>query len=283
MKENVYKLIGEKVPNMSKAQKKIAVYMLENPHSAPFLTVGKLAKMAGVSEATVVRFATFLGYKGYNELQQHMYDSVEKQLNTVERLQMSRSIYHKETEKGIYEIFEDDMANIQTTMETLDLGEFETAAHYLLEADRIFIACNRSAVSLGAFLHYYLKLIFDHSEMVHSSESAFDSMYDLNEKDVVVGLSFARYTRSTVDIVSHAEKQDAKIIAITDSHLSPVTQFADVSLIASSKMPSFMDSFVAPLSLINALIAYIGQQRPEEIDKRLKQYEQLWDQYDVFY
>ncbi|MUK89386.1 SIS domain-containing protein [Ornithinibacillus sp. L9] len=279
---NVLKTIAEKVPSMSKSQKKIASYILENPHSAAFLTVGKLAKITGVSEATVVRFANFIGYAGYNELQQYMYDSVEKQLNTVERLQMSRSVY-SEQEQGIYEILEDDITNIRATMENINIEEFQKAADYILNAKKIYIVANRSAVSLGVFLQYYLDIIFGNSELVSSSESAFERIYQLNENDVVIGISFTRYTKSTIDIVSHANKKQAKIIAITDSLLSPITQYANVSLQATSKMPSFLDSFVAPLSLINSLIAFIGKQRPDEINQRLENLEDLWDQYDVFY
>ncbi|SHF70509.1 MurR/RpiR family transcriptional regulator [Ornithinibacillus halophilus] len=281
-KANVINTITDKLPNMSKSQKKIATYILENPHSAPFLTVGKLAKLAQVSEATVVRFATFLGYSGYNELQQHMYDAVEKQLNTVERLQMSRSVY-SETEKGIYEIFEDDIANIQTTMENLTLEDFQMAANYILGAKKIYIVANRSAVSLGTFLQYYLNIILGNSQLITSSESAFEQIYEINKDDVVIGVSFARYTVSTIDVVSHAHKKGSKIIAITDSLMSPINQYATVSLHASSKMPSFLDSFVAPLSIINALIAYIGKQRPKEVNDRLENLEKLWDEYHVFY
>ncbi|MEC5422549.1 MurR/RpiR family transcriptional regulator [Virgibacillus sp. C22-A2] len=279
---NVLNMIADKMPEMSKSHKKIAAYIVKNPHSAAFLTVGKLAKQAAVSEATVVRFVTFLGYSGYNELQQYLYDSVEKQLNTVERLQMSRAVY-SEAEKGIYEIFEDDITNIRSTMENLNLDEFHEAANYILEAENIYIVANRSAVSLGVFLQYYLDIIFGNSQLVSSSESAFERMYPLTKKDVVIAISFARYTKSTIEIVSHAQDKEAKIIAITDSLLSPITQYATVSLHASSKMPSFMDSFVAPLSLINTLITHIGKHKSEDIDARLEDLEVLWDQYDVFY
>jgi len=279
---NVYKTISNCYSDMSKSQKKIATYILENTYSAPFLTVGKLAKMSDVSEATVVRFATFLGYEGYNEFQQYMYDSVEKQLNTVERLQMSRDIYD-DKEKGIYEVFEDDMTNIQMTMENLNLKDFEKAASYFLKANNIYIVASRSAVSLGSFLHYYLDIMFGNSKLIHSSETAFEQLYDLKDNDLVVGLSFARYTKATLDIVTHVKKREVPIIAITDSLLSPITQLATISLIASSKMPSFLDSFVAPLSIINALITYLGKQQTEPINKRLKDLEQMWDEHSIFY
>ncbi|GAB3797112.1 MurR/RpiR family transcriptional regulator [Virgibacillus kimchii] len=279
-KQNVYALIAEKLPEMSKSQKKIAEYILENQHSVPFLTVGKLAKLTQVSQATVVRFATFLGYTGYNELQQFMYDSIEKQLNTVERLKMARSVH--DTSSGIDEIFENDIANIRSTMENLNTEDFKKAANYLMDAETIYIVANRSAVSLGVFLHYYLEIIFGNAELVQSSESAFERMYNLNEKDVVIGISFARYTKSTVEIVTHAKEKGANVIAITDGLLSPVTRTATISLFTQSKVPSILDSFVAPLSLINTLINYIGKQMVDEIDERLEKLEQIWDRYDVF-
>lgn len=279
---NVYKKIASQIPNMSKSQIKIANYILKNPHSVPFLTVSKLAKMAEVSEATIVRFAHFLGYSGYNEMQQLMIDSVEQQLNTVERLELSRKVYNK-TEQSVYEIFQDDMKNIQATMENVNMEDFKQAVQYLLEAKKIYIVANRSAVSLAIFLQYYFDIIFGNSELVHSTESAFERIYNVNKGDVVIGITFARYTKSTIDVVSYAHQRQATIIAITDNLLSPITSYADISLFSSSQMPSFLDSFVAPLSLINALIAYIGKVKHAEIDKRLENLEDIWDHYDVFY
>lgn len=279
---NIYKKIAAEIPNMSKSQLKIANHIIKNPHSVPFLTVGKLAQIVEVSEATVVRFANFLGYSGYNELQQIMIDSLEEQLNTVERLEMSRKVYD-ETEKGIYEIFEDDIKNIQSTMDSINIEEFQKVAHDLLKAEKIFIVANRSAVSLGTFLQYYLEIILGNSELVHSTESAFERIYNVNKHDVVIGISFARYTKSTLDIVTYAKQKEATIVAITDNLLSPIVPYADVSLFSSSQLPSFLDSFVAPLSVINSLITYIGKIKHKEIDQRLEKLEEIWDEYDVFY
>lgn len=277
-----YNLINEKRKDMSKSQHIIADYILENPHSIPFLTGAKLAEITGVSEATVVRFASFLGFSGYNEMQQQLAASIERRLNTVERLAMSRDEY-TETEKVIYDHFNEDIKNIQTTMEELNIDDFEQAANYILEAERIYIIANRSALSLGTFLQYYFNIIFDKSELVHTTESAFDHIHDVNEKDVVVGISYARYTKSTLDVVSYAKNKGAKIVALTDNLTSPITAYANISLFASSNMKSFLDSFVAPLSVINTLIAYIGNKQEEKTEERLKSFEQLWNRYDVFY
>src|SRR5690625_4565165 len=244
---------------MSKSHHIIADFILENPHTIPFLTIAKLAEMTGVSEATIVRFATFLGYKGYNDLQKQLAVSIERQLNTVDRLTASHEAF-SETEKAIYENFNDDIKNIQTTMQRLNISDFERAAESILQAERIYIVANRSAVSLGTFLQYYLDLIFGKSELIHTTEAAFDRVYNVNDEDVVIGISFARYTKSTLDIVSYVVEKDAKVIALTDELHSPITAYAHVSLFASSKMPSFIDSFTAPLSLINTLITYISNQ-----------------------
>lgn len=279
---DVYRHIAAQRPHMSKSQKKIAEYILENPNAVPFYTVSKLAKMTGVSEATIVRFATFLGYSGYPEMQQYMLDSVEKQLTTAERLEMSKSVYNEE-EKGIYEIFQDDIANIRTTMETLDVTALQRAADTLLSRDKIYIVASRSAVSLGFFLHYYLDMMLGNCEMVQAADSVYERLESLNQNDVVVGLSFARYTRKTIDIVSFAKDRGAATIAITDNLLSPLVPFSDITLLSSSQMPTFLDSFVGPLSLINALIAYVGKQKGQELHRRLNKLEDIWERFDVFY
>lgn len=281
-KEDVYKTIASLRDEMSKSQRKIADYILKKPHSVPFITGAKLAKLTGVSESTVVRFATFLGYNGYNDLQQQLAISAEKQLNTVERLQMSRSLY-SETEKTIYDVFNSDINNMKQTMKNLNIDDLENAANYILNAKNIFIVANRSAVSLGSFLQYYLDIIFGKSELIQTREQAFDRIYNVDERDVVIGISYARYTKSTLEVVSYAKERQAKIIALTDQLNSPITTYADVSLFASSKMPSFLDSFVAPLSLINTLITYIGTHKQINIDERLENFENIWDYYDIFH
>src|SRR5690625_141954 len=281
-KMNVYKKISSSRDQMSKSHHIIADYILENPHSIPFLTIAKLAEMTGVSEATIVRFATFLGYEGYNDLQKQLAISIERQLNTVERLTASHETF-SESEKAIYENFNEDIKNIKTTMQQLNTEDFERAAESILRAERIYIVANRSAISLGTFLQYYLNIIFGKSELIHTTEAAFDHIHEVNEKDVVIGISFSRYTKSTLEVVSFAAERNATIIALTDHFRSPITAYATVSLFASSEMKSFLDSFVAPLSMINTLIAYIGNKERDNIKARLENFEQIWDKYDVFY
>ncbi|HJV45722.1 MAG TPA: MurR/RpiR family transcriptional regulator [Bacillota bacterium] len=280
--QDIYQKISRKMSAMSKSQLKIADYILENKNTVPFFTVGKMARMTGVSEATVVRFATFLGYTGYPELQQYLQDALQKQLTTVERLDLSQQVYERE-EKGVYEVFQDDMANMKATMENLDLVSFKKAVEALLKAQRIYIVANRSAVSLGVFLQYYLNIILGNAELLQTVESATDYLNKLSQDDVVLGISFSRYTNSTVEIFSYAWDVGAKTIAITDNHFSPLIKHAHISLTAASQIPTFIDSFVAPLSLINALITMVGREKGEEFSNRLLSLEKIWERFDIFH
>ncbi|TCT25477.1 RpiR family transcriptional regulator [Melghiribacillus thermohalophilus] len=281
---HIYRYIAEKIPDMSKSQEKIAKYILKNPNTVPFLTVGKLARMVGVSQATVVRFATFLGYSGFPEFQQDLQDSLKKQMTTTERLQMSDMIYKgNKSEKMIVEIFQDDITNIQSTIEQLDIPSFEKAVQALLDARKIYIVANRSAMSLGIFLEYYLRIMLDNVEFITSYELISEKFNNLNKKDVVVGISFPRYTKSTVNSFAFARERGATTIAITDNLLSPLIPNADIPLTASSRMPSFIDSFVAPLSLLNALISQIGRSKKVDISKKLDELENMWEHFDIFY
>lgn len=279
--ENVYQQIAGKMSGMSKSHVRIATYILENQTTAPFLTVGKLAKMAGVGDATVVRFATTLGYSGYAEMQQFMQSSVQKQLTTTERLKMSEEVYDKKS-SGVYEVFQDDISNIQATMEKMDEQAFHQAVDSLVRARKVYIIANRSATSLGVFLHYYLNIILKNSELLQSVEASAEKLSDLEEEDVVIGISFSRYTKSTIQMFSYAREKKAATIAITDNLLSPLVPHADIPLAASSQMPSLIDSFVAPLSLINALITFVGKEKQVDIHERLDVLEGIWDHFGVF-
>ncbi|UAC49551.1 MurR/RpiR family transcriptional regulator [Bacillus aquiflavi] len=278
----VYKLIANKLPEMSKSQRKIAKYVLSNTESVLFFTVGKLAKMAGVSEATVVRFATFLGFSGYSKWQKAMQESVKRQLTTVERLQLSDDVYEKE-DKAIYEMFHEEIERIQTMADQFNAAAFDEAVQSIIKAERIFIIANRSAVSLGAFLEFYFDLMFQNTELIRNPHGISEKLFRLNKNDVVIGLSFARYTQNTIEAVSFAKDRGTKVIAITDHLLSPLIPFADVALTAPSEMPSFIDSFVAPLSLINALITAVGRKKRTEIEQHLENLEEVWERFHIFF
>lgn len=280
MTNNVYSIISENLPNMSKSQRGIAKYIMSNTESVPFFTVGQLAKNVGVSEATVVRFATFLGYSGYPEFQKALQEAVRKQLTTVDRLRISDDVYKEN--KAIFEIFQEDISRIKSMARQLDVDAFHQAVDLIVNAKRIFIIANRSAVSIGSFLEFYFDVLFENTELIRNPYGISEKLFRLNEDDVVVGLSFSRYTRNTVEAVSFAKDRGAKVVAITDHMLSPLKPYADVTLTARSDMPSFIDSFVAPLSLINALIVAIGKRKRGQIEKHLEELEEVWDRFNIF-
>src|SRR5699024_11077810 len=194
-------------------------------------------------------FANFIGFSGYNDFQKNLAHSVEKQLNTVDRIKMSRSV-HSESERSIFDVFEGDIQNIKATMNNLNHTDIQNATEKIIQATHVYIVSICSSISLGTFLQYYLDLLFGKSELIHTTASAFDRIHNVNEDDVVSGIIFARYSQSTLDILSYANERGASIIALTDEFTSPITAFADISLFSSIKMPSFLDSFVAPLSVI---------------------------------
>ncbi|MGG2089010.1 MurR/RpiR family transcriptional regulator [Priestia aryabhattai] len=280
--ENVYKHIAEQMPTMSKSNLRIAKYILENPNTVPFLTGDKLAKITEVSPATVVRFSTFLGYSGYPELQQYMQNSAQQQLTTTERLKISKEVYDDQ-DQSVYDIFLDDISNIRSTLDRLDIKVFKSAVESLTKAKRVYIVANRSATALGVFLQYYLQFLLEQVELIHSIENVSERIFDLNEDDVVIGISFARYTKSTLKVLSYAKEKEATTVAITDNLLSPLIPYADIPLTASSQMPTFIDSFVAPLSLINALIISVGKEKEEDFQDKLESLEEMWDKFNIFY
>lgn len=279
---DIFKEMSKKREKMSKSHHIIADFIVENPHRLPFLTTAKLSSITGVSEATIVRFATFLGYEGYSDLQRQLMQSVERQLNTVERLRVSQDQFTV-NEKAIFDNFQADIQNITRTMEQLHIPSFEKAADAIIRAERIYIVSNRSALSLGTFFHYYLNILFGNVTLISTTEGAFDAIHDVGEADVVIGISYARYTKSTLQAVSYAASAGATIVALTDYYHAPITAYADVALFAASEMNSFLDSFVAPLSIINTLIAFIGNKHPDMVEERLKKFEAMWNKYDVFY
>lgn len=280
--KNIYQLIAEKISSMSKSQQKLASYILNNPNTVPFHTVATLSKQAGVSEASVVRFAVFLGYSGYRELQNQMRNSVQAQLTTKDRLKMSSQVYD-DSNQAIYDILKDDIANIKITMENLDPVAFSNAQNLLLNAKEIYISANRSAASLGLFLQYYLDIILSNVHLLGPVEHKPEQLNRLNAEDVVVGISFARYSTSTVNMMAFAKERGATTIVITDNLLSPLVPHGDVVLTASSQLPTFFDSFVAPLSLINTLIAFVGKKRMDESEDRLEKLEEIWERFGTFY
>lgn len=277
----VYQRVAEKLPNMSKAQEKIAKYILSHPNSTPFLTVEKLAKLSGVSIATVTRFVIFLGYSGYPEFLKDTQQSMQQQVNNSERIKLGvEKNFSKD--KSIYEIFEEDVNNIKTTVETLNVFEIKKCVNILLNAKRIYIVAKRSSAALAVFLKYYLDLMFNNVIIVENIEQMPKQINKDCGEDVIIGISFDKYSRSTVEIFSHLKRKGATTIAITDNMLSPLVPYADVTLAAISKGSKSIESFVAPLSLINALIVSIECEKEDCFASNVQLLEEAMKKFDLF-
>ncbi|MFR1829133.1 MAG: MurR/RpiR family transcriptional regulator [Clostridium butyricum] len=277
----VYQRVAEKLPNMSKAQEKIAKYILSHPNSTPFLTVEKLAKLSGVSIATVTRFVIFLGYSGYPEFLKDTQQSMQQQVNNSERIKLGvEKNFSKD--KSIYEIFEEDVNNIKTTVESLNVFEIKKCVNLLLNAKRIYIVAKRSSAALAVFLKYYLALMFNNVIIVENIEQMPKQINKDCGEDVIIGISFDKYSRSTVEIFSHLKRKGATTIAITDNMLSPLVPYADVTLAAISKGSKSIESFVAPLSLINALIVSIECEKEDCFASNVQLLEEAMKKFDLF-
>lgn len=258
----VYQKVAEKMPSMSKAQEKIAKYILSHPNSIPFLTVEKLASLSGVSIATVTRFVTFLGYKGYPEFLKETQETIKEQVKSSERLKM-KDLQECDDSRKICEVFEDDMNNIKYTMEELNIFELKKAVNLLVNAKRIYLVARRSAASLAVFFKYYLEIMFNNVILIENIEQIPKHINRDTGEDVIIGISFDKYAKSAVEIFTHLKNRGASTIAITDNMLSPLVPYADVTLKAAGGSSSFNGSFAGPLSLINAIIVSIEQEKQD--------------------
>jgi len=273
--------IKQHLPEFSKSQKLIAEYILNHYDKAAFMTASRLGKKINVSESTVVRFANAIGFDGYPELQKSLQDLVKMKLTTLQRLELAQD-YNKNN--NIVEfVLKSDLENIKSTMEALDIDVFNKVIDSLFEARRIYIIGLRSSTALAEFLGFYLNLILDNVRVVsYGVSDIFEQLLRVGESDVVIGIGFPRYSRRTIDALKYAKEKNAKVIAITDSNLSPLTECADCVLIAKSNIASFVDSLVAPLSLINALIVSVGLREKSTITTYFDHLEKIWDKYGVY-
>lgn len=282
MKEtkNVFQLISEKSSGMSKAQRKIARFLESHLDTAPFLTVADIAKQVGVGEATIIRFANYLGFSGYTDLQESLQSQIRKRLTTVERLSLAENMY---PEKDLaFAILTDDMANIQQTIQALDIQVFNEAVKRIHEAKTITVIALRSSYALGHFFAFYLQLLQKDTRLLSDSDTMFEKLATLGPDDLVIGISFSRYTSRTIQGMKYVRERGVNTLSITDTHTSPLSSVSDLYLLASSSLPSFLDSFVAPLSLINALITAVASRNKKNISQHLSDMEQLWESEGVY-
>lgn len=274
--------IDENYTNLSKGQKKLSDYIKNNYDKAVFLTAEKLGEVVGVSESTVVRFAMHLGYKGYPEFQASLNEMVKNRLNSIQRMEV---MYGKNTKSEIIKyVFSSDANKIKETWENLDEKSFEKACDIILNARKIYVLGIRSCEPLASFLSFYLSLMLDgviHLNTTNPSE-IFEQMVRINEDDVIIGISFPRYSKRTLKALEFAKNRKAKVISITDSQNSPINKYSNCILLAKSDMASIADSLVAPLSLINALIVAICMERQQEVKNTLLSLEDIWNKYNFY-
>ncbi|MCF0148629.1 MAG: MurR/RpiR family transcriptional regulator [Clostridium sp.] len=279
--KDLMRLIQSRFPRLSKGQKLIAEYILKSYDKAAFMTAAKLGVSVGVSESTVVRFANELGFSGYPKLQKALQELIKNKLTTVQRLELSNDyISEGYALKGVLKA---DMENIRATLEKINYNTFEEVVKKIFEAKRIYIIGLRSSTALAEFLGFYLNIILQNVRTVGNGISdIFEQMINLEEGDLVIGIGFPRYASRTIDALAFAQDRGANVVAITDSLLSPLAAKADYSLIAQSNMASFVDSLVAPLSVINALIIAVGMREKQSITTTFNNLEEIWKEYNVY-
>lgn len=282
MSKNFLQLVKNNEGKFSKGQKLIASYISNHYEKAAFMTASRLGHTVGVSESTVVRFAFELGFDGYPHMQRQLQELIKNKLTAVQRIEVANE------QIGSGEILDNvlnhDIEKIKKTLEDTSREDFNRAVTAIVEARTIYILGARSAATLARFISFYFNLMFPDVRLVHTTSSSemFEQIMRLDEKDVIIGISFPRYSKRTISALKYAKDSKATVVSITDSKDSPLAQVADCLLQASSDMASFVDSLVAPLSLINALIVAVGLKKSDELKNTFDKLEHIWEQYDVY-
>lgn len=282
---DIIKKIQHSKKKLSKGQRLIVEYIEMHYDKAAFLTAAKLGAAVGVSESTVVRFAISLGYDGYPEFQKALQEHVRQKLNSIQRIEMASGILSELSESGVLEsVLTSDAEKIKLTLESIDKIAFEKAVDTILEAKTIYIIGIRSCAPLASFLGFYLNLMFDDVRILQSSNSSelFEQMLRIGEKDVIIGISFPRYSMRTLKALEFADNRNARVITLTDSQNSPMNLYSSCNLLAKSDMASIVDSLVAPLSVINALVVALCMKKQSEVIGTLETLEKIWDEYQIY-
>ncbi len=282
MDKDILTLISRDNSGFSKGQRLIAKYILENYDKAAFMTAGKLGKTVGVSESTVVRFAAELGYDGYPGMRKALQEMIRSRLTSVQRIEASRDMLD---DKNILKaVMSDDIDKLQTTLEEIDQEAFNKVVDSIVAAREIYIFASRTSRSLADFLAYYLGLIRAGVHLVddNSAAEAYEQLIRIGKGDLFIGFTFPRYSARSAKIMGFAKDHGAATVGLTDSESSPFFGKADVCLFAKSEMVSFVDSLVAPLSLVNALVIAVGSKERDAISDTFKKLEQVWSEYNVF-
>lgn len=278
---NVLDTIAERLKHCSKGQKKIGEYLLENYANAAYMTAARLSETVGVSESTIVRYATDLGFEGYPELQSALKYAARSRLTSVQRMELAKSRFGDDT---LAKSFNSDIESIKKTLQNTNRQDFNNFVSELMNANRIYIVGARSSASLAIFMNFYLSILFDNVQVVHTviGSEAFDQMFRVRQGDVVIGITFPRYSKLTLDVLSFAKRAGAKVLGITDSIHSPLAKIADVTLFAHNESETFVDSLASPLTLINAILTEIGRRDPERTASRFEVLERIWAENEVY-
>lgn len=281
---DLLKIIDDKMGDLSKGQKRIANFLKDHYDKAVYLTASRLGEIAGVSESTVVRFAIELGFDGYPKLQEALQELVKNELTASQRMKVSSDRIVKSDKHIFKSVLESDAARIANTLDTINQRDFDEAVDYIINAKRVYIVGGRSSSALSNFLDFYLNLMRD--DVINASTGVvtetFEHIFRIKEGDLLIGISFPRYSNKTVKAVEYAHGRGARTIAITDSNQSPLAKDANICLTARSDMLSFIDSLVAPLSLINALLVAVSLKCKDNIAEGLDKLEDLWGEYRIY-
>jgi len=282
MKRNLLKLIESKMATFSKGQKLIAKYVIENYDKAAYMTASKLGAEVNVSESTVVRFADELGFEGYPEFQHSLQEYVRTKLTSFQRIEVANNLIGDGD--ILSKVLVADADNIKHTLDGVDRASFESTVDKIIEAKTVYILGVRSSSYLAGFLSYNLNMIFDNVRLVQTTSGSemFEQIMNIGKEDVMIAISFPRYSKRIINAVDYAKNRNADVIAITDSSLSPIAPQADQVLVAQSDMVSFVDSLAAPMSMINAIIVAVAKKKQDELTERLRKLEEIWDEYDVY-
>lgn len=282
MRNDVLSDLQAKMGSFSKGQRRIAQYILESYDKAAFMTASRLGKNVGVSESTVVRFAVELGYDGYPSMQKAMQEMVVNRLTSVQRIEVTNDRLGDQYVLSM--VLQADTEKLRQTGETVDRAAFEAAVRAVLDAQRVYILGVRSAAPLANFLGYYLNYMFQNVHIVTASGASemFEQIVGMNSRDAVIAFSFPRYSATTAKAAQYCRSTGATVIGITDSKLSPLGECSDYVLAAKSGMVSLVDSLVAPMSVVNALIVAIAAKKEQELSQTFRELEGLWEEYHIY-
>ncbi|MEG1658518.1 MAG: MurR/RpiR family transcriptional regulator [Oscillibacter sp.] len=282
MAKSILHTIESNLSSFSKGQKRIAQYILENYDKAAFMTASKLGKLVGISESTVVRFASELGYDGYPSMQRALQEMIRSRLTSTQRIQAAGDMLSGQD--VLSAVVQSDMETLRTVVDEADRAEFDEVVSKIMKARHIYILGVRSSSFVAGYLNFYLHLLSENVTLVQSNAAGeiFEQLFRIGEGDVMIAISFPRYSQITANTVKFAQDRGATIVAITDNKLSPLYQMADTALLVPSQMISFVDSMVAPLSLINALLVSVGYRMGKDVSSTFAELENIWNEYGVF-